>query len=113
MSIRAYSCLETDDRGKHMGVPQDCQKIETRLTRAGASVGALCTRAGIARSTWQRWKSETTAPNMGTWTAVLAAVDALAPEQDAAPLDNEDAALSAASRGDAPAGCPLENEGTT
>lgn len=38
--------------------------LEQRAKDAGISVGDLCQRAGIARSTFQRWKSGETMPQM-------------------------------------------------
>jgi len=43
---------------------------ERRAVAAGLSVDEFCKDAGIARSTWQRWKSGATEPTMRTWRRV-------------------------------------------
>lgn len=64
--------------------------IEKRLADAGSNVSRLCDVAGIARSTWTRWKTGETMPNMATWKVVEAAVAEIVsksretPEGDAA-----------------------------
>jgi len=68
-------------------------QIEAQLRERGLSVGDLCKRADIARSTWDRWKRGETEPNIKTWRAVTGAFDALIIEADAAPqTPTEDAA---------------------
>lgn len=49
--------------------------ICARLEAAGIPERRLYVAAGIAPSTWTRWKSEKTAPNMQTWKRVLKAFE--------------------------------------
>ncbi|WP_243612953.1 hypothetical protein [Shimia aestuarii] len=70
-----------------MSLKPQIEKIEDRLKRHGKQVSELCEAVPMARSTWQRWKSDLTSPNMSTWTQVLEAVDELCAsksEEDAA-----------------------------
>lgn len=62
-----------------MNIPQRIAEMERQLKAAGSSVGALCERANIARSTWTRWKAGDVKPNWTTWEAVIAAADQLCP----------------------------------
>lgn len=75
-----------------MSVCAELFLIEGRLGAADISVARLCREAGIARSTWDRWRSERTEPNVRTWRAVTVAVDRLTTVNNAAPLSREDAA---------------------
>lgn len=65
-----------------LGIEIEIEKIEVRLAESGRTVGQLCEEAGIARSTWQRWKSRVTAPNWVSFEAVREACERLAPERD-------------------------------
>ncbi|MBY6120238.1 helix-turn-helix domain-containing protein [Mameliella alba] len=71
-----------------MGVPEECSRIESRLAEAGRTVAEMCNEAGLARSTWQRWKSGAVVPKLNSWGDVGEAVDKLcapaAPKEDAA-----------------------------
>lgn len=63
----------------------EIDRIEGALRDRKVSVAEMCREAGIAHSTWTRWKSGATAPNHKTWQAVRAAVAMLTkPEEDAA-----------------------------
>lgn len=66
-----------------MALKGKIEKIESRLKAAGRQVSDLCEEAGIARSTWTRWKYEKVSPNMTTWLDVERAVNALC-QEDAA-----------------------------
>lgn len=55
---------------------------ESRAQAGGLSIDDLCKAAGIARSTWQRWKSGATEPTMRTWRRVE---DALPPQPEPEP----------------------------
>jgi len=50
---------------------------ENELARMGLSRRLLCAEAGIATSTWTRWKAGLTEPNLRTWRQVEAALDRL------------------------------------
>lgn len=50
------------------------RRVEARLREADVAVNDFCARAGIARSTWTRWKSGGMAPNLATWDKVKAAL---------------------------------------
>jgi transcriptional regulator with XRE-family HTH domain len=58
-----------------MNLSAEIAIIEDRIRDAGKSVSDLCRGAGIARSTWDRWKRGETAPNLATWGAVRDAAD--------------------------------------
>ncbi len=45
-----------------MHIANPVQQIEARATQAGLSVTELCQKAGVARSTFTRWKAGTTSP---------------------------------------------------
>lgn len=62
-----------------MTVQEEMAQIEGRLHGAGLSVSDVCKEADVARSTWQRWKSGATEPNIKTWRIVTEAADKLAP----------------------------------
>ena len=66
---------------------QNVEKMESDIAGAGKTVAEFCRLAGIARSTWDRWKSGKTTPNMSTWDTVtekLTGFLASSPEEDAA-----------------------------
>lgn len=44
--------------------------VENELARLGCSRRAFCAEAGIAASTWTRWKAGLTEPNLRTWRQV-------------------------------------------
>jgi lambda repressor-like predicted transcriptional regulator len=69
----------------------EIDRIEARLKAAGQSVSAMCVEAGLARSTWDRWKREETQPNLKSWRAVNDAVARLLADHPTTPLA-EDAA---------------------
>jgi predicted transcriptional regulator len=56
-----------------MSVLPEIEAIEAKLKDAGASVTALCAAADVNQSTWTRWKSGKTVPNMATWQKVNSA----------------------------------------
>jgi hypothetical protein len=74
-----------------VSIRADMDRIEERLKAAGRSVSAMCLEAGLARSTWDRWKREETQPNMKSWRAVNEAVARLLADHPTTPLA-EDAA---------------------
>ena len=55
-----------------VSIPEKIVEAERRAKVCGVTVDELCSQAGIARSTWQRWKSGETAPNTRTWERVEA-----------------------------------------
>lgn len=48
-------------------------RMEAELARHGLSVRALCLKAGVAETTWGRWKRGEVGPQLRTWTRVEAA----------------------------------------
>lgn len=58
-------------------------EMEQALSERGLSVEALRCEAGIARSTWQRWKAGSTNPNFATFSKVEAAFERLFQENAA------------------------------
>jgi hypothetical protein len=56
-------------------IPEQVKDMEDRAKRYGVDVQAICAAAGIARSTWQNWKSGKFSPRLVVWEA---AKDALA-----------------------------------
>ena len=49
-------------------------ELEVRFRAAGYSLRQFCREAGIAASTWTRWKAGKSMPNYGTWMRVNEAV---------------------------------------
>lgn len=49
--------------------------IEQRARAAKISIEALCTGAGIARSTFDRWKAQKTTPTVGVLNQLYAALE--------------------------------------
>lgn len=60
-----------------MTIAQSISEMEQELKEAGKTASDLCVEAGIARSTYDRWKTGQTAPNMKTWSAVTDAFASL------------------------------------
>lgn len=56
-----------------MSFPEKITEMEKKLRESGKTVEDLRLEAGIARSTWQRWKSGQTMPNFNTFTKVESA----------------------------------------
>ncbi|WP_313349817.1 hypothetical protein [Paracoccus sp. (in: a-proteobacteria)] len=48
-------------------------QMEADLARKGETVAALCRQAGVAATTWGRWKRGSVSPNLKTWEAVFSA----------------------------------------
>lgn len=48
--------------------------IEYAAALQGQSIGDVCRRAGVARSTFQRWKSGETSPTINVLTKLVRAV---------------------------------------
>lgn len=63
-----------------MNIRGEVDRIEARLAACGLTATALCDRAGVARSTWTRWKAGRVVPNFKTWMTVTGACDALCAE---------------------------------
>lgn len=64
--------------------------LEARATSQAIDVPAIWARAGIHRTTWQRWKAESFGPTLENWLTVESALDALIAERDAAlPLQSD------------------------
>lgn len=50
--------------------------LEDRARTAGLSMAEVCRRAGIAQSTFSRWKSGTTEPTLDVYRRLCEAVEA-------------------------------------
>lgn len=61
-----------------MQVTETIADMDARLKAAGVSASEVCREAGVARSTWTRWKSGEVAPNTATLSRVSEVVDRLA-----------------------------------
>lgn len=48
------------------------RSIEAQVEAAGLSMTAFLAQAGIARTTWWRWRAGRGKPNMATWNRVQA-----------------------------------------
>lgn len=59
-------------------------KMKAQLAGVNVTVSEFCRKAGIARSTWDRWDRGETFPNMKTWAQVETAFQALVPPPEAA-----------------------------
>ncbi|WP_077930670.1 helix-turn-helix domain-containing protein [Acetobacter persici] len=62
--------------------------IECAAARQGQSIGDVCKRAGVARSTFQRWKSGETSPTISVLTKLVKALG----ENNETPDPNSEAA---------------------
>lgn len=70
-----------------MEIKAEIMRMEGGLAKAGATARALCDRAGVNQSTWTRWKSGATAPNLSTWGRVQSAYAELTAEASTPPSD--------------------------
>lgn len=50
------------------------EQVEEHARRAGKSLAGICRDAGIARSTFTRWKSGRTEPTLAVYKRILSAV---------------------------------------
>lgn len=48
-------------------IVDEIDAMEDALHEAGYSIAALCRRAQIRESTWQRWKKSAHRPQLDTW----------------------------------------------
>jgi hypothetical protein len=55
--------------------------FEKACADAGVSPVEVLTRAGLHRATWFRWKGETSSPNMKSFDAAQAALEAIKVER--------------------------------
>lgn len=53
-----------------MNIQNQISEIEERAKGFGLSINELCKRAGIDRSTFTKWKSGKSKPNMETYTSI-------------------------------------------
>jgi transcriptional regulator with XRE-family HTH domain len=53
--------------------------IEAAAKKAGLSMAEVCRRAGVAQSTFNRWKNGTTQPTLGIYQRLCGAVAAPCP----------------------------------
>lgn len=60
-----------------MALSDEMDLIETRLKAAGHTVTKLCETAGLARSTWDRWRRGETEPNFKSWRLAKEAAETL------------------------------------
>ena len=52
-------------------------RLEVRSRECGITRARLCREAGIAQSTWTRWKSGKASPTLSTWLRVTTAFESL------------------------------------
>jgi hypothetical protein len=57
----------------------DIAGSESRLRDAGKTIADLCRLAGVAQTTWHRWKTKGHQPRLTSRRAVVAALEELAP----------------------------------
>jgi hypothetical protein len=62
--------------------PDDIPKMEEALAERGIPVAELCRQAGIAETTWGRWKRDKFKPSFRAWNGATSAYQNLM--QDAA-----------------------------
>ena len=67
-----------------MLLPEDISAIEANLKRSGFTADDLCAKAGIALTTWWRWRTGKFSPRMKEWTKAMKAYGELVPETDVA-----------------------------
>jgi transcriptional regulator with XRE-family HTH domain len=60
-----------------MDIKDHIAKMDERLSVAGVSASEVCRVAGVARSTWTRWKSGDVSPNTATLAKVSRVVEGL------------------------------------
>ena len=63
-----------------MLLPEDIPTIEANLKRSGLTADDLCSKAGIALTTWWRWREGKFSPRMDKWMGVMRAYDEIAPQ---------------------------------
>lgn len=63
--------------------PNSIPLMEAALAERGIPVAELCRRAGVAETTWGRWKKGAVSPTFKSWDAVSASYHGLI--QNAAP----------------------------
>lgn len=61
-------------------ITETIKDIEAKLKEAGKTVDDLCAAAGIARTTWQRWRNGEVGPTLAKWQAVERALSGLIPQ---------------------------------
>lgn len=59
-------------------------ELEREANRLGISANELCRRAGIARSTWTRWKAGVTSPRLEIWRRIERVLEEARPPVEAA-----------------------------
>lgn len=62
-----------------MLLPEDISAIEANLKRSGFTADDLCAKAGIALTTWWRWRTGKFSPRMKEWTKAMKAYGELVP----------------------------------
>ena len=63
--------------GAAMLLPADIPLIEANLAKAGLSPSDLCREAGIATTTWWRWRDGKFQPRMSVWNGVISTYNRL------------------------------------
>lgn len=66
---------------------EDIPRMEAALAAVGVPVAELCRQAGIAETTWGRWRNQKFKPSYRAWGDVVQAYEALisqTPAEDAA-----------------------------
>lgn len=60
-----------------LDLPKMMDDVEARGNRIGVDMRDLCSKAGIHRRTWSRWRSEETSPSFDKWNAVVGMLEQL------------------------------------
>jgi hypothetical protein len=63
----------------HMSHPEQIPEMELALSANGKTVAEMCRLAGVAETTWGRWKRKEVSPTFKSWDAVCAAYCELVP----------------------------------
>jgi hypothetical protein len=70
MRLTLCNLLRNNAHMKHLSIISD---LEKQASANGVPIYLLCQQAGIARSTWTRWKSCETSPQGRVWGRVESA----------------------------------------
>lgn len=71
-----------------MLLPEDIPTIEENLRRSGLTADDLCSKAGIAMTTWWRWRTRKFSPRMEQWTKAMRAYEELVPDAEPEEVDH-------------------------
>jgi hypothetical protein len=75
--LRQISPVITTGGREKMDTVQTIKAVEEKLARLGITGHAFARRAGVNPSTWTRWRTGETEPNVATWRKVVEQVSKL------------------------------------